>query len=139
MSDETKPGAPSTLPPLAEPVASNRRAFMKSVVTGAVAVGVVSTAGKAEAQSQAASCVTPTQMPSTPSTVKVLFNKNRPPKLEDIYNILVQTFQPTGCPNCGLGGVINRPDIIQNVSIDVAYMAEEVPSIVLVQDAKAGF
>jgi hypothetical protein len=138
MSNESKPGVPSTVSPSSETASANRRNFMKSVVTGAVAAGVVAAAGKAEAATLNATCVTP-QLPKTPSSIKLVFNKAKPPTLDDIHRLIDQTFAPSGCPYCGLGGVIDRDTIINNVSLEVAHLGADAPSLVLVQDAKVGF
>jgi hypothetical protein len=138
MSNESKPGVPSTPSPSSDPAVAQRRAFMKSVVTGAVAVGVVSTAGKAEAATQTAACVT-AELPKAPSSVKLIFNKAKPPSLNDIHRLIDQTFAPSGCPYCGLGGVIDRDTIIHNLSLEVAHLGADAPALVLVQDAKSGF
>jgi len=138
MSNESKPSVPSTVSPSSETASANRRNFMKSVVTGAVAAGVVAAAGKAEAATLNATCVTP-QLPKTPSSIKLVFNKAKPPTLDDIHRLIDQTFAPSGCPYCGLGGVIDRDTIINNVSLEVAHLGADAPSLVLVQDAKVGF
>lgn len=134
MSNETKPGVPSPVSASTEPSSTQRRAFMKSVVTGAVAAGVVAAAGKAEAASVAGTCITPT-LPKGPSKVKLVFNQAKRPSLDEIHRLIDTVFQPSGCPYCGLGGVPDLDNVIDHVSVELAHLGPDAPPLVLVQDA----
>lgn len=142
MSNESKPAVPSTEPSQSEPVSANRRAFMKTVVTGTVAAGLVAGAGKAEAATAAAVCGMPEQFPSTaPVSVKLLVNRNMDISIDRLWEIINGTFGGSGCPNCGLIGHPhdpNGPFPISDISIQAAYLAKDVDSMVVIQDASIG-
>jgi hypothetical protein len=138
MSNESKkPEAASQL----EPSAANRRAFMKTVVTGTVAAGLAASASTAQAASAspaAASCSTALKFPAGPASVKVLVNRNGQMTIDRLWEIIHGTFGESGCPACGLIGYPNpNPDVgtISNVSIEMAYLREDVDSMVVIQDA----
>lgn len=135
MSDNESKSEQSVQKPRSEEVSTQRRTFMKTVVTGTVAAGVVGAAAKAQAQSAQATVCAPTKFPSNPVRVKVLFNKAQPPTLEELHYALDDVIKQSGCPNCGLGGVFD-PDIgiAFDLKFEVGHMAEEQPSIMVLQD-----
>jgi hypothetical protein len=137
MSNGSKTPEPSNTQP--EPSAANRRMFMKTMVTGTVAAGLAASVGKAEAATPTAICGVPEQYPTrAPTSVKLLVNRNNPVTLDRLWEIIHGTFEPSGCPNCGLIGVPydpNGPYPISDISIEVAYLSREVDSMVILQDA----
>ncbi|MFL5343540.1 MAG: hypothetical protein ACJ8AT_02045 [Hyalangium sp.] len=138
MSNESKKPEVSNSQP--EPAAANRRAFMKTVMTGTVAAGLAASVGKAEAATPNALCGDTALPASGPTSVRILVNKNNPASLDRIWQLIHDTFQPSGCPNCGLGGVPhdpNGPFPISDVHIEVAYLSKDVDSAVIIQDAPA--
>ncbi|MBZ4418838.1 hypothetical protein [Myxococcus sp. RHSTA-1-4] len=121
--DEKSEGAPS----------ADRRNFMKTVVTGTVAAGLVATVGKAEAAT-AGLCGKPVALPVAPVKAKVVFNNKRPPTLADLHAALDDIIRPSGCPNCGLGGVIKDLGIIRELVFDTGHLGDVLEPVTLVQD-----
>jgi hypothetical protein len=113
--------------------------FMKTMVTGTVAAGLAASVNKAEAATPTAICGVPEEFPTAaPTSVKVLINKNAAMTLDRLWEIIHGTFQPSGCPNCGLIGVPhdpNGPYPISDISIEAAYLSKDVDSMVIFQDA----
>ncbi len=139
MSNESKQPEVSNSQP--EPASANRRAFMKTVMTGTVAAGLAASVGKAEAATPNALCGATDFPTSGPTSIKVIVNKNNPVTLDRLWEIIYGTFQPSGCPNCGLGGVPhdpNGPFPISDISIESAYLSKDVDSAVIIQDAPIG-
>lgn len=117
-----------------EPVSADRRAFMKTVVTGAVAAGVVAASNEAQAASLPSGCGE-VSLPPNPVQLKVVFNKLQPPTLEELHQWIDITIGQSGCPNCGLGGVIN-PGVgtIYDIKFEMAHLSRDQASLVLLQD-----
>ena len=140
MSNETqKPEAPQSQ---TEPSSANRRQFMKTVVTGTVAAGLVASVGKAEAAPTAAAvCGMPEKFPTgTPTSVKLLINRDVSMTLDRLWEIIHTTFEPSGCPNCGLGGIPNDPYgpyPIENITIERAFLSRDIDSMVVIQPTVA--
>ncbi|ACY14135.1 twin-arginine translocation signal domain-containing protein [Haliangium ochraceum] len=107
-----------------EGVSTQRRTFMKTVMTGAVAAGVVGAASKAQAQTPNA--CGPTSFPNNPVNVKVMFSRDKVPTLDDLHRLLDDVIGQSGCPNCGLGGVFD-PDlpIAVDLKFEVGHVGDE--------------
>lgn len=121
--DEKTEGAPS----------ADRRNFMKTVVTGTVAAGLVATVGKAEAATTDL-CGKPVSLPIAPVKAKVVFNSKAPPTLADLHAALDDIIRPSGCPNCGLGGILKDRGIIRQLVFDTGYLGDQAEPVTIVQD-----
>jgi hypothetical protein len=121
--DEKPEGAPS----------ADRRNFMKTVVTGTVAAGIVATVGKAEAATTGL-CGKPVALPLAQVRTKVIFNNKAPPTLSDLHIALDELIKPSGCPNCGLGGILKDRGIIRELVFNTGYLGDQAEPVTLVQD-----
>lgn len=110
---------------------ADRRMFIKTVAGSALATGLVAAAGKAEA---APVCGQFDGLPVTAVKARVVFNAKLPPTLEQLHKALDELIRPSGCPNCGLGGIIKDLGIIRELVLDTGYLGDSEEPFVLVQD-----
>ncbi|MFP2934217.1 twin-arginine translocation signal domain-containing protein [Pyxidicoccus sp. 3LG] len=121
--DEKPEGAPS----------ADRRNFMKTVVTGTVAAGLVATVGKAEAATTGL-CGKPVELPVAAVKAKVVFPTKAPPTLAQLHAALDEIIKPSGCPNCGLGGILKDRGLIRELVFNTGYLGDVQDPITLVED-----
>lgn len=88
---------------------ANRRSFMKTLAAGTVAAGALA--------GVAAKAATPTAtqnlyaqrlgvLARKPTAVmRLSFDRDRPPKLNDVFRALEAALEPTGCTACGFDGL----------------------------------
>lgn len=117
--------------PAAAPVAKDRRAFMRNVVTGTVAAGIVGSTGKAQAAT--ASICGITEVPQhAPVKAKLLFNANAEISRDRIFEVIQEVLDQTHCPYCGLGGVPDDPrGNVIDIAVSKAFLPNDVESMVV--------
>ena len=86
-----------------------RRSFMKGIVAGTVAAGTLAATVANAAPKQFATAPATTAVFAKPrletAKLKISFNQKRLPTLYDVQKALEEILRPSGCPNCGLGGI----------------------------------
>lgn len=86
-----------------------RRSFMKGIVAGTVAAGTLASTVANAAPTQFAAAPTATALIAKPrletAKLKISFDQKKLPKLYDVQKALEDILRPSGCPNCGLGGI----------------------------------
>lgn len=86
-----------------------RRSFMKGIVAGSVAAGAlastVANAAPAQFQAVATNFLVVGKPRPESAKLRVSFDFNKQPKLYELQKALEDILRPTGCPNCGLGGI----------------------------------
>lgn len=93
------------------PVEENegRRSFMKGMVAGTVAAGTLAATVANAAPKQFATTPGATYVLAKPrletAKVRISFDQRKLPKLYDLQKALEEILRPSGCPNCGLGGI----------------------------------
>jgi hypothetical protein len=68
---------------------------------------------------------------SNRAVVRIAFNRERPPTLEDVFRAIEQTLAPTRCAHCGFDGVdyvMQLEDVVNPAS--QAWVATKVGEIV---------
>lgn len=120
---------------------ADRRAFMRTVVTGTAVAGIAACTGSVEAATgtQAlAQCAEPVSVPKAVVQASVLLNNQRELRIDRIHDILDELFNGSNCPTCGLGGIPGggtNPGTITNVALRMAYLPDEVESMVVFTDS----
>lgn len=116
----------------AEPTSTSadRRAFMKTVVTGTVAAGIAASVGKAEAATASDACSTRVDLPTDmPVKATVMINKNQAVSIDVILQTIHDIFEDGHCPSCGLfgwpGGGNNNPGTVTEISFQQAFLAKD--------------
>jgi hypothetical protein len=130
-SNESKSKA--VAPAQAETVSADRRAFMKTVVGGTVAAGLVASVGKAEAAVMDP-CGTPVRVPQATVRAKIVLNANRPIDRQHIIDVIGDIFDGSNCPACGLIGIPDDPRHIKDISISKAYLAIDTNALVVFEE-----
>ena len=121
----------------AEPSSADRRTFMKNVVTGTVAAGIVASVGKAEAAPAAAADTCGVQArlpPDRPVKATILLNRNAQITRDEIIDVIGGIFENGGCPPCGLFGWPGG-GTIDDIKFEKAYLAEGQVALVAYTDA----
>jgi hypothetical protein len=126
---KAKPAAPAQ----AETVSADRRAFMKTVVTGTVAAGLVASAGKAEAAA-ADPCGNPVQVPPSTVRAKLLVSADGRVTRDQIINVIGDIFNGSNCPNCGLIGIPDDPREIKDILVAKAHLPAGTLTMVVFED-----
>ncbi|HVG60412.1 MAG TPA: hypothetical protein VNA24_17775 [Hyalangium sp.] len=131
-SNESK--KPSVAQP--EPSSADRRTFMKNVMTGTVAAGLVATVGKAEAAPAGAdTCGAQARVPrDRPVKATVLLNRNAEITRDQIFEVIGNIFENGGCPPCGLFGWPGG-GTIDDIAFEKAYLPEGQFALVAYKDA----
>jgi hypothetical protein len=120
-----------------DPASSDRRAFMRTVVTGSVAAGIAATVGKAEAAPVSSAAYT--EVPRAVVSAKVLLNKAYPVDRQHIIDVIGGIFDGSCCPNCGLGGVPDpNPGTVTDIKVEMAYLSKDIKSTVVYTDSGSG-
>lgn len=119
-----------------EPSSADRRTFMKTVVTGTVAAGIVASVGKAEAApSTAAACGVEARLPKDRAvTATVLLNRNAVITRDHIIDVIGGIFENGGCPPCGIFGWPGG-GTIDDIKFEKAYLADDQIALVTYKDA----
>jgi hypothetical protein len=118
-----------------EPASADRRAFMRTVVTGSVAAGIAASVGKAEAAP--VSSAARTEVPRAVVSARVVFNKAYQLDRQHIIDTVIGVFDGSNCPNCGLNGVPDPldPGTVTDIKLEMAYLAKEIRSTVIFTDS----
>ena len=86
-----------------------RRSFMKGIVAGTVAAGTLASTVANAAPKQFAAAPAASAFLAKPrletAKLKISFDQRKLPKLYDVQKALEDILRPSGCPNCGLGGI----------------------------------
>ncbi len=86
-----------------------RRSFMKGIVAGTVAAGTLASTVANATPKQFAAAPAATAVFAKPrletAKLKISFDQRKLPKLYDVQKALEEILRPSGCPNCGLGGI----------------------------------
>jgi hypothetical protein len=109
----------------AESTSADRRAFMKTVVTGTVAAGLVATAGKAEAAVEG-TCGAAIEVPNAVVKARVLLNNQMQIDRNHIIDVIGGIFDGSVCAACGLGGYpgTKDPRSVTEIKLERAYLPQ---------------
>lgn len=108
----------------AESTSADRRAFMKTVVTGTVAAGLVATAGKAEAAVEG-TCGAAVEVPAAVVKARVLLNNQMQIDRNHIIDVIGGIFDGSVCSACGLGGWpggTKDPGTVTEIKLERAFL-----------------
>jgi hypothetical protein len=120
-----------------EPSSADRRTFMKNVVTGTVAAGIVASVGKAEAATAAGAdtCGAQAKLPQDRAVkATIMLNRNSRISRDQIIDVIGGIFENGGCPPCGLFGWPGG-GTIDDISFEKAYLPDDVTMLVAYTDA----
>jgi len=121
-----------------EPASADRRAFMRTVVTGTVAAGIAASVSNAEAAPAASAQVA--EVPRAVVSARVLLNKAYAIDRQHIIDVIGGIFDGSNCPNCGLNGVPDPtdPGTVIDIKVESAYLSKDLRSTVVFTDAGKG-
>lgn len=122
----------------AESTSADRRAFMKTVVTGTVAAGLVATAGKAEAATTVAgTCGAAVEVPRAVVKARVLLNNQMQIDRNHIIDVIGGIFDGSVCAACGLGGFPGPkdPGTVTEIKLEMAYLPKDQLSAVIFSES----
>jgi hypothetical protein len=122
---------------------ADRRAFMRTMVTGTAVVGIAACTGSVEAATATqplAQCGGPVEVPKAVVQASILLNNRHELRLDRLHEILDEVIGGSNCPTCGLGGWPpggggTNPGTITNVALRMAYLPEEMESMVVFTDS----
>ena len=88
---------------------ANRRSFMKTLAVGTVAAGALAGVTAKAATPTTAQTIYAQRLavqPRRPTAVlRLSFDRNRPPKLNEVFRAIEAVLEPTGCTACGFDGL----------------------------------
>lgn len=107
LNDETP--ASSSVAAAQEADVANRRSFMKTLAAGTVAAGALAgVTAKAAAPTAAQTIYAQRlgiQARKPTAVMRLSFDRDRPPKLNEVFRAIEAVLEPTGCTACGFDGL----------------------------------
>lgn len=128
-----------------ETPSADRRAFMRTVVTGTAVAGLAACTSAVEASTGAsalAQCAEPVKVPKGVVRASILLNNSGEITLDRIHEWIDDLFGESGCPTCGIfgdpgDGNDTDPGTIDYVELKPAYLPPEIPKLVVFTDSRS--